>query len=112
MRDVLYWIRVQVELQQAGGRWQVKGCTAYASDGMQKPLPLMPQYFGSRRAAIRAMKQNARKHLCVDDSETSIRWQFVLWFTPFPVITHRPCRGDTGHLTTEPYDTAALARTV
>jgi hypothetical protein len=104
---------VQIELQQDGHLWKVQGCTAYGSNGMQKPLPLIAQDFGSGRAAIRAMKQHARKHLCLDDCEaqTDIRWQLILWFAPLPSMTCKPRRQDTGHLAAEPYDTAALVNT-
>jgi hypothetical protein len=47
---------VQIELQQIGPFWHLKGCTAYVSDGTMRPIPFVGQDFRSRAEAIKAMK--------------------------------------------------------
>jgi len=75
-------IHVQIEIQQMGLTWYVKGCTAYASDGTKWPITVSDQRFCSRGAAIKAMKQKARQDLSPSDH---LLWQLVLWFPDKPI---------------------------
>ena len=83
-------IRVQVELQQRGAWWYIKGCTAYAEANIT-PLPIADEPYPSRGTAIQMMKQIAREELLPAEFTTRKRlfWQFVLWPPQNPV---RPTR--------------------
>jgi hypothetical protein len=73
-------IRVQIELQQRGVWWYIKGCTAYAEDNIHS-LPIADEPYPSHRAAILMMKQMAREELVPAELTPRRRllWQFVLW---------------------------------
>jgi hypothetical protein len=85
MNDLLS-VHVQIEIQERGSAWHVKGCTAYASNGMMRPIAIPPHQFFSRTAAIQAMKRQAREDLLPILSLLTghIRWQLVLWFPGRP----------------------------
>ena len=72
-------VQVQIELQQRGAWWYVKGCTAYADDNT-KPVPIVDEPYSSRGAAIQMMKQIAREELLPAELTTRKRifWRFVL----------------------------------
>jgi hypothetical protein len=81
MMPSLPTILVQIELQQRGAWWYIKGCTAYAQNNI-KPLPIADEPYPSRGTAIKMMKQIAREELLPAEltMRTRIFWRFVLWF--------------------------------
>jgi hypothetical protein len=72
---------VQIELQEKGAVWFLKGCTAYVSDGTKRPIRFVEHAFRSRGQAIKAMKRQARQEVSLGDFQTivRIRWKLVLW---------------------------------
>ena len=80
---------VQIELQQDGALWYLKGCTAYAADGTKRPIPFVEQAFSSRVEAIKAMKREARQDLSSRDGQTPVRikWQLVRWLPAWTIFS-------------------------
>ena len=79
-------VRVQIELQQRGAWWYVKGCTAYSANG-KTSISIADEPYPNRGAAIRMMKQIAREELLSVELVRTRRlvWQFVLWLPENPV---------------------------
>jgi hypothetical protein len=92
-------IVVQIEVQQRGSLWYVKGCTVYAAGGVMRPLAIAPEPCCSRRVTIQTAKQIARQELLSTQLETpsKIRWQVVLWFPDRPSISSRQVRAESAH---------------
>lgn len=70
---------VQIELQQNGSLWQLKGCTAYFSNGTKRPIPFPAEGFHSRADAIQVIKRQACQDVTARHREMYIKWQEVMW---------------------------------
>ena len=110
-------MHVQIEIQQRGSLWYVKGCTVYAATGMMRPIAITAEPCCSRRVTIQTAKQIARQELLSSQLETPrrIRWQVVLWFPERPIISSRPARAESAHqpheFSNDPSDATELAPT-
>lgn len=92
-------IHVQIEIQQRGDLWHVKGCTVYADSGQIRPIDIAAEPCCSRRVTIQTAKQIARQELLPTELHTlrSIRWQVVVWFPERPIIRSKQARTEPVH---------------
>jgi hypothetical protein len=99
MIDSVAPIRVQLEIQQRGGLWHVKGCTVYGDSGQIRPIAIAGEPCYSRRVTIHTAKQVAHQELLATglQSPSRIRWQVVLWFPERPIIRSRQIRAESAH---------------
>jgi hypothetical protein len=86
-------IFVQIEIQQRQACWYVKGCTAYATNGMV-PIRIPYRAFSTRRVCVRTMKHMAREQLMLTYPyrERALGWQLLLWPPVQPISGSEPIK--------------------